>query len=452
MAELVVVRGAHRGAAARLEQGSLVIGRSERVGLSLRDDSKVSNKHARVVCLGGERFLLEDLGSTNGSFVNDERVEQIPLRSGDLIKIGRSLIVFRAEGPSVRLEDLATSDGRSTGAIARREGSAAEQASSTSAPDLPPGRAAAPDAALRAALQELVLAAGEVSLVHGLDRTLEAVAGASGAQRALLLLRHPHTGGLGCAAARGAQAGGPVEADLIRQALGSGQVVVGAAAAAAPVRIQGLNAGALYLDGFAEPPRALEALGAAALLAGLQVGLDRSRRLASAASEIVGLAQAQPTRRRLDLSAYVQAAERLYAEAARARGLQVQVVAAPGVVVLADPALLSRGLDRLLEHVLAEARGGLSVDLGVLGPEQVRLVVTARAARRPEDLAALLDPDGVAADLRRAWDAFGDGLLAVARAALQRAGARLTVAPQGDGLTFTVDLERAPPVAAGGSL
>ena len=105
-AELVVVKGKDRGSFVSLErEGDFVLGRSETCDLRLRGDKKVSTSHARL-SHAGERFLLEDLGSTNGTFVNGERVHQAPLRSGDRIKIGGTLLVFRTDTASVHLSDL----------------------------------------------------------------------------------------------------------------------------------------------------------------------------------------------------------------------------------------------------------------------------------------------------------------------------------------------------------
>jgi len=446
MADLVVVKGAHRGAFAKVLRGSVVIGRADDADLSLGDDAKASHRHARVTALGNERYLLEDLGSTNGTFVNNERVEQTPLRSGDLVKIGRSLIVFRAGASSVRLEDLATNDGGSTGSIARRSDGSAEAAASSSAVDLPPGASRTThDAEVRQALGELILASGEVALAQGLDRTLAVVLRAVGGGRALLFLRHPMTGGLGCAASRcepGAAPNAPVDSSLLARAV-RGEIAASERAAAAPIRIQGLPAGALYVDACQAKPVALDVLAAACVLAGLQVGLDRSRRLASAASEIVGLGQAQVDRRPLDLSAHLAAAEQMYVNAAQQRGLTLEVAAPPGVVVLVDPGLLSRGLDRLVEHVLSDARGWIGMSL-VPSEGRARLLVRATLSQVPEPPGAILAPQGVAADLRRCWELFGDGMLAVARVALQRAGARLSAQPDGPTLVFALDMEPSP--------
>src|SRR5437016_3892958 len=57
------------------------------------DNPAVSSRHARVFEEGGH-FFVEDLGSTNGTFVNEERVTKHTLKSGDTIIIGKHKIVF----------------------------------------------------------------------------------------------------------------------------------------------------------------------------------------------------------------------------------------------------------------------------------------------------------------------------------------------------------------------
>jgi hypothetical protein len=68
----------------------LVIGRAEDVQLVL-DDSMVSRRHARIFRDRG-RLAIEDLGSTNGIFVNAHRVQSTLLKDGDRIQIGTSLL------------------------------------------------------------------------------------------------------------------------------------------------------------------------------------------------------------------------------------------------------------------------------------------------------------------------------------------------------------------------
>jgi DNA-binding CsgD family transcriptional regulator len=61
--------------------------------LALTDDLKVSRTHAELQLRDGQ-WILIDLGSSNGSKVNKRRIEQHPLRDGDLIQLGRTTIVY----------------------------------------------------------------------------------------------------------------------------------------------------------------------------------------------------------------------------------------------------------------------------------------------------------------------------------------------------------------------
>jgi pSer/pThr/pTyr-binding forkhead associated (FHA) protein len=72
--------------------GSVLIGRSSEAQLRV-NDADTSRRHAEIVCRGG-RFLLRDLTSTNGTFVNDRRIEEYELQPGDRIEIGENHITF----------------------------------------------------------------------------------------------------------------------------------------------------------------------------------------------------------------------------------------------------------------------------------------------------------------------------------------------------------------------
>jgi DNA-binding winged helix-turn-helix (wHTH) protein len=77
-----------------LGQGENVIGRDPAVHVSI-DDASVSRHHARIV-VDGFSARLEDLGSKNGTYVQDRRVEgAVPLRDGDAIRLGSVALVFR---------------------------------------------------------------------------------------------------------------------------------------------------------------------------------------------------------------------------------------------------------------------------------------------------------------------------------------------------------------------
>jgi diguanylate cyclase (GGDEF)-like protein len=69
------------------------LGRSNECTIPLDADS-VSRRHARLLPAGGGGYQLEDLGSTNGSFVNDRRVERSELNDGDIIRIGGVILKF----------------------------------------------------------------------------------------------------------------------------------------------------------------------------------------------------------------------------------------------------------------------------------------------------------------------------------------------------------------------
>ena len=58
------------------------------------DDPGASRQHARIRNSNGE-FVLTDLGSTNGTLVNDESVQERVLDDGDRIMIGETVLEFR---------------------------------------------------------------------------------------------------------------------------------------------------------------------------------------------------------------------------------------------------------------------------------------------------------------------------------------------------------------------
>lgn len=70
---------------------SHIVGRGEAADILIADTS-VSDLHSRIAVAGG-RLTIQDLGSTNGTFVNDRRVTgTAELGSGDTIRIGRTIM------------------------------------------------------------------------------------------------------------------------------------------------------------------------------------------------------------------------------------------------------------------------------------------------------------------------------------------------------------------------
>ena len=86
---LMITQGSQAGQSAELADGVILIGRGAEAQLSL-DDDYVSTRHARVVS-GENGIYVEDLGSTNGSYVNNQRITApTTVTLSDTIRIGRT--------------------------------------------------------------------------------------------------------------------------------------------------------------------------------------------------------------------------------------------------------------------------------------------------------------------------------------------------------------------------
>ena len=77
----------------QLAHGVSVLGRGATAQVRL-DDKAVSREHCRI-WWDGQRAVLQDLGSTNGTSVNGERVSEWQLADGDVINLGQSLVIVR---------------------------------------------------------------------------------------------------------------------------------------------------------------------------------------------------------------------------------------------------------------------------------------------------------------------------------------------------------------------
>ncbi len=89
---LVVIYGQTLGAKHPLKLGEMIVGRSSQAQLQI-DHESVSRRHARIV-LTENGVLLADLGSTNGTYVNDEPIQERTLVHGDLLKVGRTILKY----------------------------------------------------------------------------------------------------------------------------------------------------------------------------------------------------------------------------------------------------------------------------------------------------------------------------------------------------------------------
>jgi pSer/pThr/pTyr-binding forkhead associated (FHA) protein len=90
----VVIEGdSHRGATFELGN-ELILGRGPKCQVVL-DDSYVSQMHARLFAKG-DVYMVEDLGSTNGTYLNRRKVTTpTELRRGDQVKIGKTVLEMR---------------------------------------------------------------------------------------------------------------------------------------------------------------------------------------------------------------------------------------------------------------------------------------------------------------------------------------------------------------------
>lgn len=94
--QLIMRSGPTPGAAYTLEGDQLTVGRDSTNEIVI-NDAEVSRRHARLTFQGG-KYVLEDLGSTNGTFVNGQRLAgQRVLKPGEVVSFGEQImLVFEA--------------------------------------------------------------------------------------------------------------------------------------------------------------------------------------------------------------------------------------------------------------------------------------------------------------------------------------------------------------------
>ena len=91
---VVVTEGSNVGERAELEQAPILIGRGSDAAIRL-DDDYVSTRHARIAA-SGDQWFVEDLGSTNGTYIGTVRITQpTTITLGTQVRIGKTILELR---------------------------------------------------------------------------------------------------------------------------------------------------------------------------------------------------------------------------------------------------------------------------------------------------------------------------------------------------------------------
>jgi two-component system cell cycle response regulator len=93
---LVLIYGEDLGKKYNLNTASVMLGRSSKCDIQI-DQESISRNHSKIVNTG-KSLLIRDLGSTNGTYVNDAPIEEHVLQHNDIIKIGRTIFKFLTGG------------------------------------------------------------------------------------------------------------------------------------------------------------------------------------------------------------------------------------------------------------------------------------------------------------------------------------------------------------------
>lgn len=111
MPKLTILTGKHRGKKLALPDKELTIGRDKSCDITLNTD-EVSRRHA-VLRVKGEEATIRDLGSRNGTIVNQVRIEEeTRLTPGDELRLGP--MHFRFDVKSAKTLDASSAEGEST--------------------------------------------------------------------------------------------------------------------------------------------------------------------------------------------------------------------------------------------------------------------------------------------------------------------------------------------------
>ena len=86
------------------EQDVVVVGRDPAADISI-DNTGISREHTRIELNAGKTYIVKDLGSTNGTFLNDQQIQEEPLRNNDVITLGKFILrvsIEKSDAPQNR--------------------------------------------------------------------------------------------------------------------------------------------------------------------------------------------------------------------------------------------------------------------------------------------------------------------------------------------------------------
>lgn len=202
MARLLVIKGADEGKQFELNDSHVGIGRDAANIIRLHD-TEVSRRHAECRKVDGG-YSLVDVGSANGTFVNNQRIQQVMLQAGDHIGIGQSLLVFstgrgetaaEAGDLAEKISMITRSDLELSSAIIKTigetEGSKILQQPDQGSPWL---KTALANLAIMYEASQAVSHILDINQL--LERILELIFRSIEADRGFIVLKHPDTGEL----------------------------------------------------------------------------------------------------------------------------------------------------------------------------------------------------------------------------------------------------------------
>jgi len=92
VAKLIEISEPNAGKEYPLLENEIIIGRGSNCDLVISDED-VSRRHAKILCKG-KGFIIEDLDSTNGTYVNGQKIERAVLTDGDRLRVGGKSFTF----------------------------------------------------------------------------------------------------------------------------------------------------------------------------------------------------------------------------------------------------------------------------------------------------------------------------------------------------------------------